>query len=728
MPALAARPPRPRLAFRVGVTGHSPGDPNDPVRNHVDPACEPAIRERIREVLAWIEHAVGEAHTQAEGAYDDTVLDARGSRPARAYVLRVISPLAEGADRWVADEGRRLGYEIQVPIPFLESRYEEDFKTEDSLREYQTLRKAATSALVLDADPSDPARYVAVGRTVRSNCDLLIAIWNGRDAKGEGGTAQVVREARQNQLPVLHIHAAAPHAAVLLGAPDVETTPAVTRELMHAEILRLLLPVDAAQLRRAENEHKTLVMRACAPPLSDATIAHPPHEGQVDREGVRRRTYFAEPRLSGTTGRPFQAVLKLFIWLATEWWFRARPRVLASMRWRPATVRPDYERTLEANWTQDWSRPDEPAPEEARELIAAVGPHCAWADNLATYYAGKHRGVFTWSYILAPFAVLVAAGGYLASKKAFWSTAEPCVALPGATCAGVGLVATVVEIAILVAILYLLRRERRNNYHDKWLDYRALAEKLRHLTILLPLGRTSPAVRVASHVAEGDPRTSWIDWVVRAVIREAGLFRGDMNAGVPPALVGSADAPTRSTYLRFCRRVLLDGELCGQARYHLRVSSRLHTVAHSLHQWTGRLFWAALIAAGVHLLVDAREAKLVHDRPRVVAAGNHAAVEALDHETHLLHGLGGLLTLLAVVLPAFGGAAHGFLSQGDFQNTSRRSKGLATKLQSYLADLGGPLPLTSTRLGDIAEDAAREMTEELVGWRVETKAKPAGYP
>ena len=48
--------------------------------------------------------------------------------------------------------------------------------------------------------------------------DVLIAIWDGEDAKGKGGTGQIVKEALINEIPVVWINSAAPHdMRVLMG-------------------------------------------------------------------------------------------------------------------------------------------------------------------------------------------------------------------------------------------------------------------------------------------------------------------------------------------------------------------------------------------------------------------------------------------------------------------------------------------------------------------------------
>ncbi len=49
--------------------------------------------------------------------------------------------------------------------------------------------------------------YEAAGEYVLNNSDALIAIWDGRNAQGQGGTGEIVARARQRRLPIAWVHA-----------------------------------------------------------------------------------------------------------------------------------------------------------------------------------------------------------------------------------------------------------------------------------------------------------------------------------------------------------------------------------------------------------------------------------------------------------------------------------------------------------------------------------------
>jgi hypothetical protein len=125
--------------------------------------------------------------------------------------LRLLSPLAEGADRILAEEAIELDYSLEVPLPFPQREYERDFP--DTLAEFHTFVARACAVVELDGDRREEERsYEAVGRFVVRNCDVLIAIWDGEKAGGRGGTGDMVRFAASSGVPVWWINAKCPAA------------------------------------------------------------------------------------------------------------------------------------------------------------------------------------------------------------------------------------------------------------------------------------------------------------------------------------------------------------------------------------------------------------------------------------------------------------------------------------------------------------------------------------
>ncbi|HEY5263873.1 MAG TPA: hypothetical protein VIJ37_02705 [Steroidobacteraceae bacterium] len=151
-----------------------------------------------------------------------------------ATPLLVISALAEGADRVVAQIALERGYRFVVPLPLEPMDYERDFP--DSVAEFRGLlqrvsaehvfvwpRPAANDSPWCDSPAGRDHQYRAVGAFVAQQSHILLAIWDGVPNESGAGTAAVVglklgrsgivRKGIQNALdpddsgPVFHVHA-----------------------------------------------------------------------------------------------------------------------------------------------------------------------------------------------------------------------------------------------------------------------------------------------------------------------------------------------------------------------------------------------------------------------------------------------------------------------------------------------------------------------------------------
>lgn len=171
--------------LRVGVTGH---------RTIKVPEL---ISRKIKEIL---DERVWELF--------DPPVTAKKSGTRLAFTI--LSPLAEGSDRLVAAEViKNENSELEAVLPMAKDEYVRDFATAGSRTEFHDLLGRASRTIVLgEAAPDstlDEVRnkaYEAVGHHVVDHCDLLIAVWDGKPARGRGGTAEIVAYARQQNRPL----------------------------------------------------------------------------------------------------------------------------------------------------------------------------------------------------------------------------------------------------------------------------------------------------------------------------------------------------------------------------------------------------------------------------------------------------------------------------------------------------------------------------------------------
>lgn len=132
----------------------------------------------------------------------------RASYPATS--LLVLSPLAEGADRLVAQTalesigGNEQRASLMVPLPMPLDEYESDFKSDESLSEFRDLLSQAVTSFELPfvagntlesvrvIQAARDKQYAQVGAYIARHSHILIALWNGKDNSAEGGTSEIV--------------------------------------------------------------------------------------------------------------------------------------------------------------------------------------------------------------------------------------------------------------------------------------------------------------------------------------------------------------------------------------------------------------------------------------------------------------------------------------------------------------------------------------------------------
>jgi hypothetical protein len=120
----------------------------------------------------------------------------------------LISSLAEGADRLALMTGWKYkpGTHLIVPLPLPVEDYERDFQTMESRQEFRALLERASE--VINPTPARTRRdaYRDAGLRNLERAHILLALWDGKSARGCGGTGQVVAQARVQGLPLAWVH------------------------------------------------------------------------------------------------------------------------------------------------------------------------------------------------------------------------------------------------------------------------------------------------------------------------------------------------------------------------------------------------------------------------------------------------------------------------------------------------------------------------------------------
>ena len=179
-------PPTP-IVLNVGITGHRSGVLTAPVVRSLRPIVYTVFRQ-LREATLKLQ------------ASEDSLCSLTEAR------LLLHTPLASGADQIAAICARSSGYFVRAVLPFEPNDYREDFAPGEELDSFEQALEAADEIVALPGERSDlEAAYLLVGEQLVGTADLMIAIWDGEEARGPGGTANVVDMALRNSVPVIHI-------------------------------------------------------------------------------------------------------------------------------------------------------------------------------------------------------------------------------------------------------------------------------------------------------------------------------------------------------------------------------------------------------------------------------------------------------------------------------------------------------------------------------------------
>jgi hypothetical protein len=113
-----------------------------------------------------------------------------------------VSSLAEGADQCFAEAVLAAGGRLHAVLAF--EHFGESLEDDDHAA-FAALLQGADEVEVVDPQPTRDLAYLAAGLRVVELVDVLFAVWDGKPARGTGGTAEVVERSLAIDTPVLHI-------------------------------------------------------------------------------------------------------------------------------------------------------------------------------------------------------------------------------------------------------------------------------------------------------------------------------------------------------------------------------------------------------------------------------------------------------------------------------------------------------------------------------------------
>ena len=112
------------------------------------------------------------------------------------------SSLARGADQVFAKAVLETGGRLVFVRPTAD--YEDNYSGPD-LDAFRALRAAASQEIEITAEAKGQDAFLAAGKRVAEESDVLFAVWDGRPAEGKGGTADIVAFAKTRELAIIQI-------------------------------------------------------------------------------------------------------------------------------------------------------------------------------------------------------------------------------------------------------------------------------------------------------------------------------------------------------------------------------------------------------------------------------------------------------------------------------------------------------------------------------------------
>ncbi len=207
-------PPRPRLVFRVGVTGHLEL-PND--ASPQGASLNAVIGAVLDQIAAEVEKIVPEFAGS---------LASKITGPQDQKEVRLLTQLAAGVDQKVSASAMQRGYRVHGVLPFHRQSFKEDIQNSKGGPRAREAFDRLIGAPQVDAVfelPGDAATpesrdqaYAEANRVILNQSDLLMVLVRKDAPYRYGGSVWLEEQAFDERIPVIHIPLDTPYGAELV--------------------------------------------------------------------------------------------------------------------------------------------------------------------------------------------------------------------------------------------------------------------------------------------------------------------------------------------------------------------------------------------------------------------------------------------------------------------------------------------------------------------------------
>jgi len=641
--------------FHVGFTGHrdleKANDDNHDALRGVALECELAAQlDRVFEDIRQI------VTTKTWGKlYTD-----------KPPVAKFISCLAEGSDRIAVKCAKNAGFPLICCLPFDRNTYENDFCAQHSKEEYRELLARCDTVFEINTEKEPSAKaYGYAGQVMIDHSDLLITIWNGDDPELIGGTAHIVEYARHANATIVWIHSS--------GTKPVK--------IIHEE-------------GEHDYSRETIRKRISYKVLCAATDGNSSNKIAI----AAMSDYLNETELSRDNWLFYRRFLSLL-----------SPR---KYKQNLSTEVPDFFKSAETSLYNGLSRQKGHCvlDEKQNTICTQFG----WADSLAILYSDRFRtGVALRHIFNLMVTVSLCFGFYWGLRSGSWhgDPLDPAgfswVPVAGDNLGN--LLGFLVQAFFLGAIIVLTHLNSSLKWHQKFMDYRILAEMIRATRYLYPIGIAINGVEVPAYHRQS---STWTNLQLRSLVRNLGIPNGELDrAGIVKSL----------------------REICGlvksQGAYHETSFNRYDSSARIL----GKL-WQVVFLMGILCIL--------------LRVGIHFAVKYhwfesvgyyFNEQIHIIFikidrwsgPLKKIFNFLALFVPALGAFFYALLTHLGFEKLRDRSAGMKShlkeaesRLQRLIQEIDSGKTIPFDRIREIVLHSCRIILKEVADWRVFVSSKP----
>lgn len=592
---------KPTAVFRVGVTGHRP--------NRLSHDILEQLESNIEKLFEQIDNTIKLKFDSLSDFYQS----------ASTPEIRLISGMAAGTDLSAISAAKSRSWQFHAILPQEIEIFKKSLSIEEIAIFNSALELSTSQTIINSAGFEDTGDHDSLGELLLQNIELLVAVWDGAESRGKGGTADLVERALNLGIPVIWLN----------------TTDSLSIRFLESHL-------NLKNIGKSKTDWSIEFSNYVQ------EIIQPPSEAN-EPEAYFRLKSFQNERL---TRWNYGVAYPLF------------QRIFLKRKLRISDIRlPDPEKELTNKWAQEELKSD--ITSENNKNSFKVFSAYFRADRLAIYYAQVYRSASLLNYSLAAFAVLMALMGLIVGDlKLIW---------------------IIIELFLITSVITITHVGSKNRWHERWLDYRQLAESLRVMLELKQMGfnhHENSWRLVNTH--QGLP-FRWIDWYQGAISRTFDL---------PSKVI---DSEALSAFNVKLRRYIDE-----QAEYHSKNADLAHKADHKLHILGNICLYGTISSC-------------------IVFVALYFTINELAMQAKLL------VTFFCALLPAFGAAAFGYRAHADFSGIYKRSNLVALQLKEISTDLKKK-SYSYVELANIVHNLNLDNHLELRDWRITFEQKRIAIP